>query len=103
MPDEQLERADKLAQEVVNAWEVNVSAGNAAVLTGQFKALMDSACLYQDARSIANNRREYGMLSEQEKAEEEAARQAFVKTYESFCEKHAKRHFAAMLKNRRPE
>jgi hypothetical protein len=64
-------------------------AGNAELLTAQFKALMESACLYRDLRSIANDRRKINMLSEQEKAEEEAARQAFVQTYDSFYEKHA--------------
>jgi hypothetical protein len=48
--EQYLEQADKLAQDVVNAWGVNVQAGNGALLTPQFKALVDRACLYRNAR-----------------------------------------------------
>lgn len=83
-----LERADELAQEVVNAWGVNMRAGNAAFLTDDFKALLDKACRYRDAKSDADNNRQFNMLSERDAAEEKATRQTFAEAYKSFWERH---------------
>jgi hypothetical protein len=87
--EEYLERADELAQEVVNAWGQNVAAGNACYLTAEFKALFDKTCLYRDAKMVADNRREFNMLTEREAAEEGSAREAFLEAYGAFCEKHS--------------
>jgi hypothetical protein len=84
-----LEQADKLAQDVVDGWEVNVAAGNAALLTTQFKALVDKACLYRNARKLADNHREHNVLSEREAAEEKATRQVFAEACKAFHEKPA--------------
>ena len=53
---------DEWAQNVVNAWGVNVSAGNARLLTEEFKSLLDLACRYREARSLADNHRQFNML-----------------------------------------
>ncbi len=60
--EQYLEQADKLAQEVVNAWGVNVQAGKTSLLTAQFKVLLDNACRYRDARRIADNHRQFNVL-----------------------------------------
>ncbi len=86
--EQYLEQADKLAQEVVNAWGVNVQAGNAALLTAQFKVLLDNACRYRDARRLADNHRQFNVLGEQAEAQEKSTRQAFAEAYRSFDEKH---------------
>jgi hypothetical protein len=86
--EQYLEHADMLAQEVVNAWGVNMQAGNAAFLTDEFKALLDKACRYKDAKTNADNHREFHTLSEQDVSTEEATRRDFAETYKTFWEKH---------------
>jgi len=76
-----LEHADDLAQEVVNAWGINARVGNAASLTPEFGALVDKACRYRMLRQVADNHREFNVLTEQEAAEEKTACQAFVEAY----------------------
>jgi hypothetical protein len=66
MQPEQSLDADALAQEVVNAWGMNVTAGNAERLSAGFKALFEKACAYRDAKKIADNRRTYNALTTQE-------------------------------------
>jgi len=87
--EQYLEKADKLAQDVVIAWGVHMQAGDAFHLTNQFNALFGKACLYQNARRVANNHRQSYALSEQEAIEEQATRQAFAEACRAFYEKHA--------------
>lgn len=86
--EQYLEQADKLAQEVVNAWGVNVQAGNAVLLTAQFKVLLDSACRYRDARRLADNHRQFNVLGEQAEIQEKATRKAFAEAYRVFDREH---------------
>jgi hypothetical protein len=86
--EQYLEHADYLAQEVVNAWGVNMQAGNAAFLTDEFNALLDKAWRYRDAKSNADNRRQSHTLSEQDVSTEEASRKEFAEAYKTFWEKH---------------
>jgi hypothetical protein len=86
--EEYLERADDLAQEVVNAWGVNMRACNAALFTDEFKAVFDKVCRYRDAKEVADNHRRFDMLSERDAAEETTTRQAFAEAYKIFWEKH---------------
>jgi hypothetical protein len=86
--EQYLEQADKLAQEVVNAWGVNVQAGNTALLTAQFKVLLNNACCYREARKLADNHRQFNVLGDQAEAQEKATRQAFAKAYKVFDEEH---------------
>ena len=84
-----MEHADELAQEVLDAWVMNVRAGNANKLTADFKAMHDMACLYRDAKRLANNHRKFrDDLSESEASNEKAAREAFCKAYRDYWEKH---------------
>jgi len=85
--EEYLKDADRLAQEVVNAWGINVQAGNAPLLTTQFKALLGKACLYRTARRLADNHRKFDVMSEAEEAEELAVRHSFAEAYKAFYEK----------------
>jgi hypothetical protein len=83
-----IEHADELAQEVVNAWGGNVSAGNAARLSPDFKALFEKTCRYRDAKQLADNHRQFNALSEKDAAEEIAARQEFAEAYRDFSDKY---------------
>jgi hypothetical protein len=85
--EEYLKDADKLAQQVVNTWGINVQMGNAT--TPEFRALVDKACLYRTARRLADNHRKFDVMSEAEEAEELAVRRAFAEAYKAFYEKHA--------------
>jgi len=85
------EGVDKDAQEVVNAWGVNMRAGNAALLTEEFKALLELACRYQEASKLAANHRRFNALSESEAAEEATTRQTFAEAYKRWSDKHIAR------------
>jgi hypothetical protein len=85
--EEYLKNADSLAQEVVNAWGINVQMGNA--MSAEFKALLEKACLYRSVRRLADNHRKFDVISEQEAVEEMAQRHAFAEAYKAFYEKHA--------------
>ncbi len=80
--------ADDLAQEVVNAWGINVDAGNAKLLTVDFKALFEITCRYRTARETADNRRQFNLLGELEAAAEKEACELFAKAYMDFLDKH---------------
>ena len=85
--EEYLKNADRLAQEVVNTWGINVQMGNA--MSAKFKALLEKACLYRSVRRLADNHRKFDVMSEAEEAEELAVRRAFAEAYKAFYEKHA--------------
>lgn len=84
------ERADGFAQNVVNAWSMNASAGDAKLLTPEFKALFELAMAYRTARNTANNRRQFNMLSEMESLSETNTFHKFVEAYKGFERQHAK-------------
>ena len=87
--EDYIKRADDLAQEVVNAWDINVSAGNAATLTTEFKVLFKIACQYRTARETADNHREFNLLSEQDATTEKLTRESFAIAYQHYWEKYA--------------
>ena len=76
--------ADQLAQDVVNAWGVNMNAGNGKYLSSGFRALFDKTCAYRDAKKVADNRREHNMLTDQEAAQERTTRKEFLDAYRTF-------------------
>lgn len=82
------ERADEWAQNVVDAWGVNVRAGNAALLTEEFKSLFNLACRYRDAKRVAENHRQFNVLTQREAAEEDRTLREFVKEFEAFHQRH---------------
>jgi hypothetical protein len=87
--EEYLEHADDLAQRVVDTWRANVPASNAPLLTIGFKDLVHKACLYKNARRLADNHRKHNVLSEQGEAEEKVTREAFELAYKAYYERHA--------------
>ena len=82
------EDADTLAQGVVNAWGQIVTAGHAADLSAEFKALFDKVEAYRSAKRIADNRRQFNMLTAEEAEEERVTRKEFVEAHHAFHEKH---------------
>jgi len=80
-----LKRADELAQDVINAW--NVSAAN---LTPEFKTLLHIAFLYKTARQIAENHRAFDILSDSDELKERAARLIFVRAYKVYSARAAR-------------
>jgi hypothetical protein len=84
-----LEQTDELAQDVVNAWGINFSAGNAKYFSTDFRVLFEKTCLYRDAKQLADNHRKFNALSEPEAERETATREAFCKEYKDFSEKKA--------------
>jgi len=87
--EDYIKHADELAQEIVNAWGINVSAGNAATLTTEFKALFEITCQYRTAKETADNHREFNFLSEQDATKEKETRESFAKAYKCYWEKYA--------------
>jgi hypothetical protein len=80
--------ADRLAQEVVDAWRAN-SGADPNISTSQNRVLFNRACRYRDARSLADNHRKHKVLEEREEADEKSTRQAFAEAYKAFHEKAA--------------
>jgi len=83
-------RADEWAQNVVDAWGANVTAGNAALLTEEFQSLFKLACRYRDAKSVAENHRQFNVLTQREAAEEDRTLREFLKEYEAFHQRHGR-------------
>jgi hypothetical protein len=87
--EDYIEHADELAQEIVNVWGINLSAGNAATLTTDFNALFEIACQYRTARETADNHREFNLLSEQDATTVKLTRESFAIPYQHYWEKYA--------------
>jgi hypothetical protein len=87
--EDYIDHADDLAQEIVNAWGISVSAGNAATLTTDFKALFEIASLYRNARETADNHREFNFLNHQDAKIEKLTRESFAIAYKYYWEKYA--------------
>jgi hypothetical protein len=81
-----LERADELAQDVINAW--NALSANS---TPEFGALLHKTFLYKTARHTAENHRAFDILSDSDEAKERAARLIFVRAYKIYCDRQATR------------
>ena len=76
--DEYVQHADELAHEVVHAWVVNAKAGNSEYLTPEFKDVFDKAFEYRQSRKIADNHREFNILTEEDSTAERTSRQIFA-------------------------
>ena len=77
------ERADELAQRVVNAWGPYAQAGKQNELSPKFMTLFEKAYRYRDAKRTADNRRKFNMLSAEEEAEEIESRIDLARYYKS--------------------
>lgn len=78
------EDADKLAQDVVNVWGQFASVGHAADLSTDFNALFDKVEAYRSARRVADNRRQFNMLTAEEAEEERVTRKEFIVAHRAF-------------------
>jgi hypothetical protein len=81
-----LKYADKLAQDVIDAW--NAAPAN---LTPEFGALVHVTFLYKTARHRAENHRAFDILSGSDEAKERATRSMFVRAYKIFRQRRAAR------------
>jgi hypothetical protein len=81
--EDYLKRVDELADQVISEGAKTLQHHNA-----EFKPVFETAYRYRTAKRTADNRREFGMLTEQDAAEEKATRLAFVEVYKPFSEKH---------------
>jgi hypothetical protein len=86
--EENSDRADELAEEVMKAWGQSVAAGHFAKLSAEFKDLFEKCRRFRDARQVAVMHQGLGMLSESEAAEEKSARQAFLEAHGKFSQRY---------------
>jgi hypothetical protein len=77
------EHADDLAQEVVNVWGQFTAAGHQDRLTPEFITLLNSAIRYRDAKRVANNHRDFNVLTSAEEIEEKESLLAFAQAWQS--------------------
>ena len=82
-----LERADELAQDVINVWKV--SAPN--FLGPEFRILLHKAFLYETAKEVAERHRAFDILRKRDEVEERAARMAFARAYKIYSDRRAAR------------
>ena len=80
-----LKYADKLAQDVIDAW--NASPAN---LTPEFKTLLHITFLYKTARQKAQDHRAFDILSNSDELKERAARSMFVRAYKVYSARAAR-------------
>jgi len=80
-----LERADELAQAVINAWNASPAS-----LTPEFRTLLHKTFLYKAARQKAENHRAFDILSDRDELKEIAAGMIFVRAYKIYCDRQAR-------------
>jgi hypothetical protein len=85
--EEYIQHADELAQEVVHAWVVNAKAGNSEYLTPEFKGVFDKAFEYRQSKKIADNHREFTILTEEEVTAERSSREIFAAAYKRWMDR----------------
>ncbi len=86
--EEYVEHADTLAQDMVNAWGINMQAGNGPVLSEEFKEVFEMTCEFRTAKRVADNWRRAGMPTEAVDAIVQVKRQVFAQAFKTFHEKH---------------
>lgn len=72
----------------MNAWGQIASVGHAADLSTDFNALFAKVEAYRSAKRIADNRRQFNMLTAEEAEEERVTRKEFLEAYRAFHEEH---------------
>lgn len=85
----ELDHADELAQEVMNAWATHVNGESTAPLTPEFMAIFHKMLMYKHARELAQNHRQSNILSESDVVNERVACEEFCIAYKDFREKKA--------------
>ena len=94
--EEYVQHADELAHEVVHAWIVNTKVGNAEYLTSEFKGLFDKAFEYRQSKKIADNHRQFKILTEEDAAAERNSREIFAAAYKRWIEREMSMLMEAM-------
>jgi hypothetical protein len=82
------EDADALAQDVVNARGHVVTAGHAGDLSTDFKVLFDKVEMYRSAKRVADNRRQFNMLTLDVEEHERITRKEFLEAHRAYHKKH---------------
>ncbi len=85
--EDYIQHSDELAQEVVHAWVVNAKAGNSEYLTPEFKDVFDKAFEYRQSKKIADNHREFNILTEDDATAERTSREIFAAAYKRWIER----------------
>jgi hypothetical protein len=89
--------ADGNARQVFDTWRGKIAGGSAngraplrvwAALHPDFQYLLELAFQYEDARRLASDRRECGMLTAKDVEQEERAGLLFMTAYWCFMEAH---------------
>jgi hypothetical protein len=75
--------ADEAAQDVVNACAMALQVGS---LPANVNELFDKMQAYRNAKTVADNRREYFRLTEEEAERERTTKREFLDAYRAFYE-----------------
>jgi hypothetical protein len=86
--EEYVKHSDTLAQDMVNAWGVNMQTGNGPLLSAGFREVFETTCQFRTAKMIADSWRRAGIPTEAVDAEVEAKRRVFAQAFKTFYEKH---------------
>ncbi|MHB8410898.1 MAG: hypothetical protein ACYDDI_03010 [Candidatus Acidiferrales bacterium] len=78
-----IERADELAQKVVNDWCRFAEAGNVDTLTSESKELNELADAYRKIKQWNNHHRKIDVLTSDDEEREKEARLAFAEAYKA--------------------
>jgi hypothetical protein len=62
--EQRAEHVDEIVQQVINTWGMYTQTGHNQDLTPEFRKVFELACQYRDAKRLADNHREFNMLSE---------------------------------------
>jgi hypothetical protein len=66
---------------------VNAKAGNSEYLTPEFKGVFDKAFEYRQSKKIADNHREFNILTEEDATAERTSREIFAAAYKRWMER----------------
>jgi hypothetical protein len=70
--------ADVIAQDIVNAWGLNMRAGNGNLLTSEFLGVFDRACRYQEAKRLADFYRKHNVEDDEALTDETVSRPPYL-------------------------
>jgi uncharacterized protein (DUF2267 family) len=79
-----LERIDGCVQQVLNDRALTFPAK----LPPEFRDVFEKACACKQAAEVANNRRKFNSLTDEEAAREKLTREEFCRAYSALLKKH---------------
>jgi len=86
--EQRAEHVDEIVQQVINTWGMYTQTGHNQDLTPEFREVFELACQYRDAKRLADNHREFNMLSEEDAARETSKRDAFTQAYKNYSDRN---------------